>query len=292
MGHQQFKGKTGGARRVASALVGVAVTAMLLAAPAPASAIEVALELSPGVAIPVGTFVDDFPLPADDISCPLVGFGFPGVTCPQNGQTNLNPIPGAVRIDTENDPGFALGLSLLLSDWEIRYNFQMHNWGKLTIDAFNLRLSQDPSLLDNVFFEVRDLGLQPIVIEDADELDLSPIFVHRIMLGYRFYVLDYWVIKPYIPVALGFVYMHGDTFDNTPGGAFEMGLGAEYRFNDHIGVSLAFRYAANIMKNPAIAVSGLQGQAVQAGAGGSGLFETAIEVFQTVTLSANAIYRF
>ncbi|GMV44225.1 MAG: hypothetical protein AMXMBFR64_59410 [Myxococcales bacterium] len=264
--------------------------ALLLLTPTPALAVNVAFELSPGVAFPIGSFIDDFPLPVDDVTPFLRAFGFPVVWAPDD--PNYQETAGAVRLDATSDPGFAIGLGVLLDNWELRYNLQVHSWGELSLNGYNLRLGAPVEFLDNVFFDV-EAPQAPFVFKDAgDDLDLAPLIVHRITAGYRFYVLDYWDIKPFIPVALGFVVMHGDDFDTILGGSIELGLGLEYRFDDHWGLSLSWRYIASIMENPAIKVSGLEGQAIQAGTGGEGLFETAIEIFQAVTLNANAIYRF
>lgn len=271
-----------------TALLVAAVVALAL--PAPARAVEVSLQLSPGVAFPIGSFIDDFPLPIDDVTPFLRAFGFPVVWAPDD--PNYQATPGAVRLDAESDPGFAIGVGLLLDNWEIRYDVQIHSWGKMTVSGYNFRLGAPVEFLDNVFFDVES-PQAPIVFQDAgDDLELAPLIVHRISGGYRFYVLDYWAIKPYIPVALGFVVMHGNDFDTILGGSIELGLGLEYQLDEHWGLSVSWRYIASIMQNPAIKVSGIEGQAIQAGTGGQGLFETAVEIFQAITLGANATYRF
>jgi hypothetical protein len=260
----------------------------LLASTERADAIEVAFELSPGVAIPIGTFVDDFPLPVADIN------PFLSVFAGQQPVQGAAETVGSLRVDTVNDPGFSMGVGVMLDNWTIRYNLQIHSWGKFTINGFNVQFpdGSGAEFLNNVFFDVTE-PLSPIVIEDAgDDLDIASLIVHRLMFGYRFYVLDYWVIKPYIPVGLGVVFMHGDNFDQIFGGALQMGLGFEYRFDDHWALSVGFDYTASIMENPAIKDTGLVGQAIQQGTGGSGLFETAIEVFQSINIAANATYRF
>lgn len=279
---------TARARIVAPALVALVV----MVVPGPARAVEVALEVSPGVAFPIGAFVDDFPVPVADVTPYLVAFGLVPAQAYAPDQAGYQPLPGALRIDLESKIGFALGLGLMLDNWEIRYNIQIHEWGNLTLNGYNFQLGDQVAFLNNVFFDVVEPA-KPIVIEDAgDVADLGPLIVHRIMGGYRFYVLDYWDIKPYIPIALGMVIMHGSDFDTILGGCVELGLGVEYQFDDHWGVSLSWRYAAALMENPALKDTGLQGQAIQAGTGGSGLFETAIEVFQSMSMAANATYRF
>lgn len=272
-------------------LAAVALVAALLL-PRPARAVDVALELSPGVAFPIGAFIDDFPVPVADVTPYLVAFGLVPAAAFAPDQPGYQPLNGALRIDLESKIGFAMGLGLMLDNWEIRYNLHVHEWGTLTLNGYNFQLGEPVAFLNNVFFDVVEPAT-PIVIEDAgEEADLGPLIVHRITGGYRFYVLDYWDIKPYIPIGLGLVIMHGSDFDTILGGCVELGLGIEYQFDDHWALSLAWRYEAAIMENPAIKDTGLAGQAIQAGTGGSGLFETAVEVFQSMTMAANATYRF
>ena len=79
--------------------------------------------------------------------------------------------------------------------------------------------------------------------------------------------------------AAGFTMMDADGMDLLAGGAVEGGVGCDFDIFNNVAIGIDVIYSANIMENPGIEVSGLDGQAVQAVATSS-LFETLFEVQQ------------
>lgn len=236
----------------------------------PVYAVDFALEIAPGASFPLSTFIDRYPVET------TLNFG-----------TEAEPalIPGFLRVNLNNDTGFAVALTMLIDSFEVRYSLNRHTWAEIEQDALSIELESVP-FLENVFFDAEAFGLPRVVSRDGDK-GLQPIFLHRLLGGYRFYLLD-GDIRPYIPFALGIAMVHGSTFDTIFGGAIEIGAGAEFVVAPGISVGLDMRYSANIMENPALEVTGLVNQAAQAARSSSSLFESVVEVFQIFTISATA----
>ncbi|NUN16349.1 MAG: hypothetical protein HUU55_22200 [Myxococcales bacterium] len=258
-----ISGKTHGLLRLVTILV-------CLWSSAPAGGVELALEVAPGAAFPLSTFIDRYPVET------TLNFG-----------TDTDPalIPGFLRVNLNNDTGFAIALTMLINAFEVRYSLNRHTWAEIEQDALSIELDSVP-FLENVFFDAKTFGLPRVVSRDGDE-GLQAIFLHRLLGGYRFYLLD-GEFRPYIPFAIGIAMVHGSTFDTIFGGAIEIGAGAEFDVASGIAVGIDMRYSANIMENPALDVTGLVNQAAQAARSSSSLFESVVEVFQLFTISATA----
>ncbi len=228
----------------------------------PCQATEFSMEVSGGLAAPIGTFIDGYPAAVDNVQVDNAG----------------TLIPGSFRFSMDNDPGYQVRGTLLFDQLELSYDFSRHTWGAVVVDGISFR-APDAAFLENVFLPFDQLGMDPIhAIGEGDNV-LAPLYTHRFLLGYRFLLWDSrW--RPYVPVATGFTIMDWAHTDLLLGGTFEVGTGVEYMVLPYMALGVDLRYSANLMQNPAIDVSGIVEQSIQGAATKSSVFETVIEVQQ------------
>lgn len=232
---------------------------------------EVRLAVSPGVSIPTSRFLDGFAVPVGDTACsvPIEG---------TNMQLN------SYRASVENDTGFSLGLAAIIDGWELGYSFSRYTWGRLTVDGASICIPGGTSETNDIF-----LGFdEETVLDDFDDADIGALYVHRVVMGYRFYAMD-GEFRPYIPLALGPTIMHQEG-ELVYGGFFQIGLGAEWEFTPGLRASVDVRYVADIMQNPALANTSLRNTAAQNLSGNKSVFENVVEVFQSVLISVSFDY--
>jgi len=228
--------------------------------PQPVQAVDFGVEFSMGLGMPIGSFIDRFPVPLDDVSVP----------------EDNELVPGAIRVTLENDPSFFLRTTGILEGFLLHFDVSRQTWGSMVADAVSFQNEESP-ILENVFFPYELLNINTERVNDLDGV-LGPLWTYRALLGYRFYLRDVGV-RPYVTAASGFVLMLADGMDPLAGGAVEAGVGCDFDLFQGLAIGIDISYSANIMENPGLEVSGLQGQVVQS-VGTSSLFETVFEVQQ------------
>jgi hypothetical protein len=247
-----------------------------------AAAQDVRLYVAPGVAAPLSRFIDNYPLIIDP-----------------EGPSNCGEVETGTafleRRSVDSDVGFNLSLGALIGNAEISYSMSRHQWGRVELTGVAFCFGNNHPLND-AFFDpetvsiLLDTPVPRTIAVDADDEGLEALFIHRLLFGYRFYVLD-GAIRPYIPVALGATVINSADLEAVFGGSAQIGVGVEVEFTNGFSLGLDARYMADIVQNPALKGSSVSRLGSQAAIGGDSLFESVIEVFQSFVISASVAYR-
>ncbi|MFH1132408.1 MAG: hypothetical protein V1754_13815 [Pseudomonadota bacterium] len=255
-------------------LVGLAVVAALFLV-TPASALEVALEIQPGIGIPLSAFPDGIPVTLED---PEGKYLFEQPNSVYN-----------VLVDLRTNPGFNFGMTLLLNNFSLRAAFAYHEVSSLRLTGIALvRIGgQDlPDIVHNIYPPIFDF---PDKYEDMDSTSL--VFT-RIALGYRWYLADYWV-RPYIPMDLGaaMIVVGGD--DAYFGLCFRIGLGLEFRVTEFMDIGFSTTYEWMGFALPEnFTADAVPAQLATSVSSGNSIMEAFLESLHSLQIGATATFRF
>jgi len=202
--------------------------ALALAAPRAARAVEVGLELQPGVGFSLLPFPAGVPI---------------SVTDPQ-GQLVLHQPDSAYNllVDLKPAPAFSFMATLLLGQFTVRAAVSVQGFSseRITDVAIRRLRGQDlPDPLPNVY--LRNLAGLQLPSPQQVALPATPTLTElRLTLGYRFYLLEHR-FRPYLPMGIGPVLA---LFDGSANYGLDLhtGLGAEYRVAEHVDLGLAVQY--------------------------------------------------
>lgn len=266
-------------------VLSVAALGLLLSASAALG--EVRFTLMPGMSAPITPYLDGYPIPVDPDGCAGAALDLEEAR------------PNARLVENESDIGFSMTAGLIANDWEITYGFSRHTWGALRYTGASFCFEEDNAFND-VFFDwgslsdlgldgVPDVGRDGLIVRDADDVGLDPLYIHRILVGYRFYLVD-GTIRPYIPVAIGPTIVHTTNSSPLFGATIQLGLGMDVALSDRTTMGIDLRYSADITESPAAEVASLRRLAIQSNSSNSSLFESVVEVFQAIVLSATVSY--
>ena len=250
--------------RVASFTTAALLAALtLMAAPAPARALDVRLEVAPLVHFSLSPLLDGLPLEVPN-----------------------GPLTGAREIflvDLSHKPGFGASFALLLGNWEIRYEFAAVEYDKLTVEHV-----QFPDYTGVLSLDASELSGRSADISG----ELDPIFFHYAGFGYRFTPWD-WVVHPYFPISLGFAAAQirngGETL---LGFTVQLGAGVEWDPLEQLRVGLSLRYNFSAFKLPDTTFSSIKSVGIQAAATNSSLTEAVMETLSTLSLNLHISYKF
>lgn len=252
-----------------TALLGLVALGVLLLA-RPAHAIDVRLEAAPVISFPMSSFIDGLVInvPAD------VGF----VSQITDGQYQFDE---AWVLDLSQKTGYGAAISLLLDDWEIRYEFFAMDFDELTVTHVAFAdVSPDLALELN---QTGSLGISEF---------FDSIFFHSASVGYRFTPYD-WVVHPYFPFALGFAAAQVRNGSDTYFGFnIQLGAGVQWDVLDALRVGVGLRYVLGLYKLPQTSFSSVQAEGIRSAVRDQSLTEAVMEVFQTLDLSIHASYLF
>lgn len=238
---------------------------MALCLASPARAVDVRIEVGPFGLVPLGPILDGQASTISNFDLGSLGL--------QGGTQDITALT-----DVTHSSGGGFSLSLLLNQWEIRYEF-----GVLPYDEVNLThlgiVAGDLSL----YFKTEDLLGQSI---SGDSSELDPAMFHSIGFGYRFEPFPEWTVSPYVPFGLGFaVAMPRNDVDPMFGFNIQLGVGAHALLGEHFDLGLAVRYGLSAFKNTDTSISALTQGASASVSTGSSAFDAAVEVLQAVSIS-------
>lgn len=233
----------------------------LLLASAPAHAVNVRLELAPMLSIPLGPLLD----------------GIPVVINPPQAAGGANV--SGILVDVENSVGGGMALSLMLNDFEIRYEFASIDYSELVGTHY------EDANLPGFLLEIG--GAARVDVSDS----LDSVFLHNVVFGYRFTPFD-WKLRPYVPFGVGFaVAQLRNDMDTIFGFTIQGGIGLEYILGKfRLGAEL--RYSFHAYKNPDTSINAIQGQGNLAVQTNSDLFETVMETLSMLNINIHASYSF
>jgi hypothetical protein len=207
------------------ALLLLASLALVLAS-RPASAVEIGIELEPGLGITAGSFPSGVPYTYDDADGSVTGY--PSST------VNL-------LLDLKPTVAFSFAASLLINNFTIRTAVSVQKFSSVRLaDLAIARLNgQDlPDPLPNIYLK-NLLGFKG---GEADITDSETMVLARVTLGYRFYLLE-GRFRPYVPLGFGMAIVHiGGGGGTYYGPAAHLGFAAEYRLGERIDLGLAAQY--------------------------------------------------
>lgn len=257
-------------RTIHRAFLGLMLALAVAATASPAAALEVRLEVAPQVTIPLNPILDGLPL--EFAQGPVLG------------------IQEELLLDLSQGTGGGASISLLLSDFEIRYEFTLLPWDTLTITHVKF-----PGLSQLVE------GAEQIALPAADLLpatsasisgDLDAILIHTVGVGYRFTPWN-WVVHPYFPVGLGFTAAQlrngGDTL---LGFNIQLGAGVQWDITKAWRLGIALRYNFAAYKNPDTTFSNIANTGIQSAVTNRSSFEAVMETLQSISFTAHISYRF
>lgn len=244
-----------------------------------AEAIDVRLELSPGLLIPMGPFLDG--TATNEAQADLSSLGGTGITS----ITSLS--------DVDHKVGGGIALALLLDDFEFRYEFAVMPFSKLRVTHLGLITGQV-----SFYLPTEDLGDGTVqaIIGRSTELDLSPLdsaFIHNVGFGYRFTPFPEWVVHPFVPFGLGFsaAQLRND-LPTLLGFYVQLGLGLQWDATEHFRIGLDFRYTFHAYKNPDTSISAVTQGAAKSLTTNSGAFDAVVEDLHTLNIRTNVSWKF
>ncbi len=248
------------------------IAALLCAAPRPAAALEMGLELEIGTSIPLASFPDGVPVAIDDTSGAFLGT--------PNSAYNL-------LLDGRTSVGFSTALSLLLGNWYLRAAFSYNVITSATYTHFAVRrfAGQDlPKELHNLYVGVLD--------REAELTETSAVLTTRLGFGRRWYLLGEGRFRPYIMMGLGalLAVVEGEV---DPGMTFHLGLGTDIYLGlgFDLGVKAYYEWMGVVLPDNFQASSA--GSAVSTTATAeTSVFEAFLESLHTLQITVNATYRF
>lgn len=233
-----------------------------------AHAFEVRLEVSPLVAIPIGPFLDAQATPMSQLDLESVGIAVPEAEA-------------TVLSDISNGVGGGVSISLLLDNWEIRYELRA--------------LPYDHTELTHVGITLGDLSIylpaDEIVGQEitADLSNLDSALFHTLGFGYRFEPFPEWAVSPYVPLLFGVgLAMPRNGADPVIGFDVQLGLGAHWRPVPVFDIGLAVRYELSVYKNPDTSLGALSKGASASVTTNSSAFDAALEILQAVSIGLTA----
>lgn len=256
----------------------LAASASLLAvaaitAPArPATALDWGLEVSPGVGVPLGTFIDGVPFAG---SSPQVG-------------------DAAAMFDLTSLSGATLGLALLLDQWEIRYTTHVLPFDRLVMTHLMIKRYTDQAFFPIESFR-KAIGTSPPLLPPDqpttwDARGLQPAVIHALTAGYRFRLLD-GSIRPYVPVALGFALGQIKGNPPAPGVTVQIGAGVEWWVHPRFAIGTSIRYHWVAVRNPKTIDTSVTQLGMQSILADDSVFEGALESVHLLSFSANLTIR-
>jgi hypothetical protein len=245
-----------------------------LAAPKPAHALEVGLQLTLGVGVPIGTFPDGMPVTVDDPTGQF-GYGIP------NSAYN-------VLLDASPSAGFSGELALLLGHWYFRAAVSIHSYDTVTAKRFAAtRLAGQ---------EISPKELQNIYLGELDaEVKLTEnqtIINTRFGVGYRWYLAGEGLLRPFLPMGLG---MSLAIIESEPqyGINFHVGAGVDINVALHIDITVTVLYEWNGIFLPDNFQATSAGSAIAAAATSeTSVLEAFMESMHTMQFNVGATYRF
>lgn len=236
----------------------VVTTLLLFGASAQAKS-KVELEIAPGAAIPIGTY--------------------------------LVTDAGGVDQSIKNTAGFGLGVHLLLDDWELRYALSV-----LPSPTVSVRLTADAvdtwnDVIDEL--SLTDGGITPNTADGGFESEGSgdPIQLHHINFGYRFRFLE-GPFRLYIPLGVGLSITSGPSellSRALYGLSANTGLGFSYEAASWFEIGSSLRYLFTFSEaNTNLAVVTLLAQSGL----GRRLLDEAYAVSHLLHFTASATFKF
>jgi hypothetical protein len=248
------------------------VLSLLCAAPRPAAALEMGLELEIGTSIPLASFPDGVPVAIDDTSGAFLGT--------PNSAYNL-------LLDGTTSAGFSTALSLLLGNWYIRaaFSYNVVTSAKFTHFAVRRFAGQDlPENLHNIYVGTLD--------REAELPETSSVLTARLGFGRRWYLLGEGLFRPYLMMGLGALLAVVEGVVD-PGMTFHVGLGTDIYLGlgFDLGVKVYYEWMGVILPDNFQASSA--GNAVSTTATAeTSVFEAFLESMHTLQLTVSATYRF
>ena len=236
----------------------------LCSLPAPARAVDVRIEISPMVSIPIGPFLDAVPVSAISVDSAQLGF-------------NLGQLDFSALNDYQNSVGGGVGLSILFNNWEIRYEFMALPFAKRKMTHIGFTSSLGVAFYIPVE-EFDDATVRTLTgtTKGEDVSKLDPVFIHNIGFGWRFVPFDHWIVQPYLPFGLGFSLAQiQNGVDPLPGFYVQLGLGVQYSPVPSFRMALEARYMLGLYKAPDISASAI-------GKAASGTLTTNASAFDAV----------
>lgn len=235
--------------------------ALLGLSAAPAWSLDLRVEVSPMVSFPIARLLDGLPIEA---------------TVMDDYGTTTDAV---FLTDLSQGVGGGVGISVLLNDWEIRYELAALPYSRLHVTHVKL-----PDYTGDFYLPYGES------VDASGELD--ELLFHNIVLGYRFTPFD-WVVHPYFPFGLGFSAAQTRLDDETLFGFnIQIGVGVQWDVTEAFRVGTALRYTFSAYKNPDTSLSSLQSVGMQSAATNTSLFEAVMETMQTLSWNLHASYQF
>lgn len=171
-----------------------------------------------------------------------------------NQRTPAEDTRGNVLYDYHFNPGFTAALSLLVNDFELRYQFATLGWSQLEPTHVSFERYRGTAVVypgelpaRAIFLPYQKLPTPSLVVDSPN----SPAFrLHSLTLGWRFNLVR-GPYQPYIPVAIGLAIGEGGGLGQTLlGSSFQLGFGYEFHLNDRISLGFEVRYNWMLLQNP------------------------------------------
>jgi hypothetical protein len=262
--------------RFASTVATVGVF-LLLGAAREARAYEFAIEIEPGVGIPLAPFPTNVPTYYEE-------------TVDVGGMPTL--IGANYLVDLHTGVGFNGAISAMLNDFTLRVAVGVHKFPSITVTNIALVKVGDqqlPDIMQNVY--LKDLlGLSDLP-QSADLTESPTLTMVRVTLGYRWYLTE-TRLRPYIPAGIGLAIANlaGETFF---GMAVHMGVGLEYRVAPFLDVGIAAQYEwMGVTVPESFSAAGAKSGAITQISSGSSVVDAFLKSLHSLQLGATFTFRF